>query len=86
MEQGVLSAKDHGTIWTKESYADFILDLEFKVAKSANSGVFLRAGTSRMCFPPWRSRFTNRRMAAESGWSAPSMTPKPQQEHGQAGG
>lgn len=44
MEQGVLSAKDHGTIWTKESYGDFILDLEFKVAKSANSGVFLRAG------------------------------------------
>ncbi len=44
MEQGVLTAKDHGTLWTKDSYGNFILDLEFKVAKGANSGVFLRAG------------------------------------------
>ncbi len=44
MENGVLSARDHGTIWTKESYGDFVLDLEFKVSKGANSGVFLRAG------------------------------------------
>jgi len=44
MENGILRALDHGTIWTKESYADFVLDLEFKVAKDANSGVFLRCG------------------------------------------
>lgn len=44
MEDGVLHAKGHGTIWTKDSYGDFVLDLEFKVAKGANSGVFLRAG------------------------------------------
>ena len=44
MEGGVLTAKDHGTLWTKDSYGNFILDLEFKVAKGANSGVFLRAG------------------------------------------
>jgi hypothetical protein len=44
VENGVLSAKAGGTIWTKESYGDFILDLEFKVSKDANSGVFLRAG------------------------------------------
>lgn len=44
VEEGVLRAKDHGTIWTKEVYGDFVLDLEFKVAKGANSGVFLRAG------------------------------------------
>jgi hypothetical protein len=44
MEKGVLSAKDQSTLWTKESYGNFILDLEFKVAKGANSGVFLRAG------------------------------------------
>ena len=31
-------------IWTEESYGNFILDLEFKVAKEANSGVFLRSG------------------------------------------
>lgn len=44
MEDGVLRAEDHGTIWTKDSYADFVLDFEFKVAEGANSGVFLRAG------------------------------------------
>ena len=29
-------------LWTKEKYADFVLDLEFKVPERANSGVFLR--------------------------------------------
>jgi hypothetical protein len=43
-EDGQLVAKDHHAIWTKESYGNFILDLEFKVAKEANSGVFLRSG------------------------------------------
>lgn len=41
---GELVAKDHDTLWTRESYGDFILDLEFKVAKESNSGVFLRSG------------------------------------------
>ena len=44
LEDGVMVAKDHGGIWTKDSYGDFILDLEFKVAAESNSGVFLRAG------------------------------------------
>lgn len=44
LEQGILVAKDHDTLWTKESYGNFILDLEFKVAKESNSGVFLRSG------------------------------------------
>jgi hypothetical protein len=43
-EDGVLVAKNHETLWTKKSYANFVLDLEFKVAKEANSGVFLRSG------------------------------------------
>jgi len=43
-ENGSLVAKDHDTIWTKDSYGDFILDLEFKVEKESNSGVFLRSG------------------------------------------
>jgi hypothetical protein len=43
-ENGELVAKDHETLWTKESYSDFILDLDFKVAKESNSGVFLRSG------------------------------------------
>ena len=44
VENGVLVAKNHETIWTKKSYANFVLDLEFKVAKESNSGVFLRSG------------------------------------------
>ena len=44
MEDGLLVAKAGDTIWTKESYGNFILDMEFKVAKDANSGVFLRTG------------------------------------------
>ena len=42
-EDGTLVAKDHETLWTKDSYSNFILDLEFKVAKESNSGVFLRS-------------------------------------------
>jgi sugar phosphate isomerase/epimerase len=45
---GVLTAKGgegHGLdIWTKDRYGNFVLDLEFKVAPSTNSGVFLRTG------------------------------------------
>ena len=41
--QGVLVANNKQTLWTKKSYANFILDLEFKVAKESNSGVFLRS-------------------------------------------
>ncbi len=40
---GVLVAKDHETLWTKDSYASFILDIEFKVEKESNSGIFLRS-------------------------------------------
>ncbi len=47
VEQGVLTAKDHSTVWTRDSYGDFVLDMEFKVSKDANSGVFLRARDPR---------------------------------------
>ena len=46
-ENGELVAKDHETLWTKESYASFVLDLEFKVAKESNSGVFLRSANMK---------------------------------------
>ena len=42
-ENGELVAKDHEALWTKDSYGNFILDLEFKVANESNSGVFLRS-------------------------------------------
>lgn len=42
LEDGVLTRQGGGDIWTKESYGDFVLDLEFKVAEGTNSGVFFR--------------------------------------------
>lgn len=42
MEDGVLYAEGHGTLWTEEEYEDFILDLEFRVEPGANSGIFFR--------------------------------------------
>ena len=42
MEDGTLAWKGGGYIWTKERYGDFILDLEYRVSKGANSGVFFR--------------------------------------------
>lgn len=44
IENGTMVAKTHDTVWTKESYANFVLDLEFKVIAESNSGVFLRSG------------------------------------------
>jgi len=42
MDKGVLTRQGGGDIWTNESYGDFILELEFKVAKGTNSGIFFR--------------------------------------------
>jgi hypothetical protein len=43
-DDGVLVGRDHHTLWTRKAYGDFVLDLEFKVAPGANSGIFLRSG------------------------------------------
>ena len=50
IENGVITLKDRtdrqehndNYLWTERKYADFILELEFKVDPGANSGVFLR--------------------------------------------
>ncbi len=41
---GVLTRKGGGEIWSEQTFGDFILDLEFKLAPKTNSGVFLRTG------------------------------------------
>ncbi|MBE0537504.1 MAG: DUF1080 domain-containing protein [Phycisphaerae bacterium] len=46
---GVLARNGGGDIWTKESYGDFILDLEFKVDPKTNSGVFIRTSDIKDC-------------------------------------
>ncbi len=51
-EEGVLQSNDvdhGGDIWTRETYGNFVLDLEFKVPENGNSGVFIwsnEVGTS----------------------------------------
>ena len=47
LEEGVLTRKGGDYIWTKDRYGDFILDLEYKLEKGANSGVFVRTGSIR---------------------------------------
>lgn len=44
-ENGVLTSKGKGDVWTKARYGDFALDLEFKCAAETNSGVFLRCAS-----------------------------------------
>ena len=42
---GVLTwRKDCGNIWSRKKFGDFVLDLEFRIAKGTNSGIFLRCG------------------------------------------
>ncbi|MCI0499477.1 MAG: DUF1080 domain-containing protein [Planctomycetales bacterium] len=51
-DDGVLTVvKGSKDIWTRSPYGDFVLDLEFKLAKGTNSGVFLRAGNHQWL--PW---------------------------------
>ena len=40
-ESGVLTATEDKNIWTKKTYNNFILDLEFKTSEGSNSGVFV---------------------------------------------
>jgi hypothetical protein len=42
MQNGVLAANDHTTIWTPESYGDFVLDFEVRAPDGTNSGLFFR--------------------------------------------
>ncbi len=41
-EDGVLLANDRSTVWTDDSYGDFVLDFEVKAPDGTNSGVFFR--------------------------------------------
>jgi len=48
VEDGVLAwKKGSGDVWTEEKYGDFVLDMEFKVAKGTNSGIFIRTGDTK---------------------------------------
>ncbi|NQT15118.1 MAG: DUF1080 domain-containing protein, partial [Planctomycetes bacterium] len=48
LEDGAVVRKDRaGSLWTKERFGDFVLDLEFKT--EGNSGVFIRTDNPRDC-------------------------------------
>jgi len=51
MEDGALALQGGGDIWTKEKFGDFVLDMEFKIVKGANSGIFIRTGNHKWL--PW---------------------------------
>jgi len=48
-EDGVLTRKGGSDIWTEGRFGDFVLDLEFKITKGTNSGVFFRTADIRDC-------------------------------------
>lgn len=49
-ENGILTVSGKGdSVWTRERYGDFVLDLEFQCVPDTNSGVFLRCGS----IPEW---------------------------------
>jgi hypothetical protein len=46
--KGLRLFPDHKSfLWSEATYGDFVLDLEFKVAKNGSSGVFLRSSSPR---------------------------------------
>ncbi len=49
VEDGVLTRKGGSDIWTESEYGDFVLELEFKIAKDTNSGVFFRTADTNDC-------------------------------------
>ena len=55
-------------LWTKETYGDFILELEFRTLENSNSGVFLR--TSDIMDPV----YTGIEMQVNNSYGAPSLS------------
>ena len=48
VEDGVLAwQKGAGDLWTEKRYGDFVLELDFKVDKGTNSGVFIRTDSTK---------------------------------------
>ncbi|MHC4502448.1 MAG: family 16 glycoside hydrolase [Planctomycetota bacterium] len=50
-EGGVLTASKDKAIWTKKTYDNFIIDLEFKNAEGTNSGVIVYCSNTRNWIP-----------------------------------
>lgn len=44
VDDGTLVRKGKGDLWSEQRFGDFVLEVEFKLAPKANSGVFIRCG------------------------------------------
>ncbi len=51
VENGVFTASEDQAIWSDRDYENFILDLEFKTAEGANSGVVIYASDTKDWIP-----------------------------------
>lgn len=50
-QDGVLTATEDQCIWSKKTYENFVLDLEFKTAEGTNSGVFVYCSDTKDFIP-----------------------------------
>jgi hypothetical protein len=74
MDDGVLIANDHSTIWTPESYGDFVLDFEVRAPDGTNSGVFFRTADTSNILSALELQMFNP--------PGPDSTADPQHRHG----
>ena len=44
VEDGVLTVKAKGDIWTQQQYGNFVFECDFKISPECNSGIFIRTG------------------------------------------
>lgn len=51
VEDGVFTASEDQAVWTKKTYENFVLDLEFKNAPESNSGVIVHCSDKQNWIP-----------------------------------
>jgi hypothetical protein len=73
VEDGILGRKEGGYPVHDEQHADFMLDLEFKVAEKTNSGVFLRHVPQPGVTPFWRDGGLEIQILSPNEGSQPTM-------------
>jgi hypothetical protein len=74
VENGTLARKGGADLWTVDQYADFILDLEFKIAPGCNSGVLFRlAKPSNPAAEWWQEGVLEMQILDTYGVAKPTM-------------
>jgi hypothetical protein len=86
-DNGVLTASQDKMLWSEKVYADYILDLEFKMGEAANSGVIIDCANTKRWIPnsievqilddaaeKWSGAPANRKCGGIFGHKAPSKS------------